>query len=181
MSRRIYFDIDGVLADFDAAGMKLTVRSDLNAASELLTPEQRQAKKDLWLKIEKTEGFWENLAEISGARELLAAAAKVGELFVLSKAPGAKNFAGGENYTDFVVAEKKRWASMHFGEFFQPENILVIAGGKKEDLVRPTLGDILIDDRPENIAGWIAAGGRGILFTCAADAIVKLSDYAAER
>ena len=39
----------------------------------------------------------------------------------------------------------------------------------------PAPGDLLIDDWSKNIAAWNAAGGRGILFRTAAQALADVS------
>ncbi|MCL2338514.1 MAG: hypothetical protein FWC51_00990 [Proteobacteria bacterium] len=171
---KIYFDMDGVLADFDAVANKIYGRRDLNASASALSPEQAAAKNERWHIIEKTDGFWENLPLVPGARALVSAAAARGEVFILSKTYGPHKFVGGDAYVRHIGMAKKEWAAAHFGEFFRPENVLIVSGPKGETM-KPTQSDILIDDRPDNIAEWCAAGGRGIVFVDADQTIKELS------
>ena len=46
----LYFDIDGVLADFDSM---TSGAAELNHPSSEMTPEMREAKKKFWLNIEQ--------------------------------------------------------------------------------------------------------------------------------
>ena len=98
------------------------------------------------------------------AKYMLSAAQSIGEIFILSKTPGAKHFAGGNEYVKFVANEKRNWIKINLPEFFDEQHV-IICDGNKGQLIRPTHNDILIDDRPENITEWKKYGGRGILFT----------------
>jgi hypothetical protein len=56
-----------------------------------------------------------------------------------------------------------------------PDVKLILRSAKhKKDFAGPK--NILIDDRPDNIDGWIQSGGIGILHTSASDTIQKLQD-----
>lgn len=173
---KIYFDMDGVLVDFEYGARNICQNfADLNHPSEDLSPEQREAKRQFWMKIEQQDDFWRKLPVMDGAEQLLSVAKSVSEIFILSKTPGKKHFINGEKYVQFVADEKRKWVLKHMGKFFDDERI-IICDGKKGALAKPMPEDILIDDRCENIAEWESCGGRGILFVNASDCTNKLKN-----
>lgn len=161
---KIYFDMDGVLADFDAS---ISTSQDLNHPTENLTAANRALKEKLWHDIEQNVKFWSDMPIIKNAEQMLNTATRHAECFVLSKAPSAKHFINGEKYVRFIENEKRKWILKHFGNFFDISHI-IICNGNKGELIHPTHNDILIDDRQENIKDWELCGGRGILFQDAA-------------
>lgn len=167
---KIYFDMDGVLVDFDSVRPDT---SDFNHPSEELSPEMRTAKKQFWRDIEQQENFWRDIPVMVNAEHLLSVAKSVGEIFILSKTPSAKHFITGQKYVDFVADEKRKWALKNFGNFFDGKHIIICTGNKGE-LVKPSSEDILVDDRRENIVEWESCGGRGILFVNALDVAQQL-------
>ena len=172
---KIYFDMDGVLADFDTAAAPLSGgRDDLNNRVDLMSVDARDAKSARWHRIEQNQNFWADIPVMDGIEELLRVAADMGELFVLTSVPAAKKFVGGEKYVDFIEAEKKAWIARHMGDFFPQQNVIV-ARVPKEELVQPTADTLLIDDRAVNIDDWCAAGGRGLVFGDVATAIKDLT------
>ncbi len=173
---KIYFDMDGVLVDFEHGARNVYQNfADLNHPSEELSPEQREAKRQCWLKIEQQGDFWCNLPVMNDAEQLLGVAKSVGEIFILSKTPSAKHFVNGEKYVQFVADEKRKWVLKHLGKFFDDEHI-IICNGKKGALAKPMPEDVLIDDRCENINEWESCGGRGILFVNSIDSANKLKN-----
>lgn len=170
---KIYFDMDGVLADFDAAAAEYNM-GDLNRQTKSMTADDKKAKQMRWRWIEENKDFWINMPVVADVQELLAVARRMGDLFVLTKVPGAKNFIGGDAYVDFIEAQKRAWIARHFSDFFDDEHVIV-ARIAKEDLLRPTRDDLLIDDRAGNIADWGAAGGRGIVFSTPEQVIKDLT------
>ena len=167
---KIYFDMDGVLAHFDAMRPN---DKDLNHPSEDLSPEQRTAKKLFWQEIEKQPNFWRDIPVMPNTEYLLTTAFDIGEIFVLSKTPGAKKFVGGQKYVDFVANEKHKWITKHLNKFFDAKHV-IICDGPKGELMRPVKTDILVDDRQENINEWELHGGVGVLFTNAVDTAKRL-------
>ncbi len=172
----LYFDIDGVLADFDSM---TSGAAELNHPSSEMTPEMREAKKKFWLNIEQNFSFWADMPVMENIQELLTVAKSIGEIFVLSKTPGAKHFLSGQKYVDFVADEKRKWIAKNLGEFFNTEHV-IICDGKKGKLIQPNKNDILVDDRPENIKEWESCGGRGILFINSISAKQELLNMIAE-
>ena len=156
-----YFDMDGVLADFDSSAPKNS--QALNHPSESMSDTEKQAKRQFWQTIEQNKNFWRDIPLFPGIKDVLKSAQTKGELFVLTKTPGAKHFIGGQDYVDFVTKEKIDWILKNMPEFFDEKHIIV-CDGKKGALIKPTENDILVDDRAENITEWEQHNGRGILF-----------------
>ncbi len=167
---KIYFDMDNVLAHFDAMRPNDT---DLNHPSAELSPEKQAAKKQFWRNIEQDKNFWSDIPVMPNIKTLLLTTQNMGENFVLSKTPGAKHFIGGQQYVDFIADEKRKWILKNLNEFFDIKHIIICDGAKGE-LIHPSATDLLIDDRQENIIEWTEHGGRGILFKNALDARTKI-------
>ena len=156
-----YFDMDGVLADFDSCAPKS--KQSLNHPYESMSDIEKQVKRQFWLDIEQNKNFWRDIPVFSGIKDVLKSAQTKGEIFVLTKTPGAKHFVGGQEYVDFIAREKTDWILKNMSEFFDKKHIIV-CDGKKGALINPSSNDILIDDRSENITEWEQHNGRGILF-----------------
>ena len=163
--------MDGVLAHFDAMRPN---DKDLNHPSEELSAEKRAAKKLFWQEIEKQSNFWHDIPLMANIEQLLSVAKSMGEIFVLSKTPGANKFVGGEKYVAFVASEKRKWIAEHLNRFFDAKHV-IICDGAKGALIHPRKMDILVDDRLENIDEWVSHGGRGVLFTNAIDTTSRLN------
>lgn len=170
---KIYFDMDGVLADFDAAVAEYNNGESLNRQTKSMTTDEKKAKQMRWQWIENKKSFWANIPVVKGINDVLDVACKMGDLFVLTKVPGAKNFIGGDRYVDFIEAQKRMWIKQHFSEFFDDAHVIV-ARISKEELLHPGKLDLLIDDRSGNVSDWVAAGGCGIVFSNVAGAIKDL-------
>lgn len=167
--------MDGVLADFDAAAAPFSQgRTDLNNQGKLMTSDALDAKRARWHRIEETRDFWANISVMKDIDALLDAVSGCAELYVLTSVPSAKNFVAGTLYVDFIEREKREWIARHMAKYFAPKNVIVTRIAK-ERLIRPTENDILIDDRTGNVADWMAAGGRGIVFKSPAQAIKDLT------
>ena len=172
---KIYFDMDDVLVNFTHNASKYHNNADLNHPSKDLSPEQRVAKKQFWLSVEQDQDFWRTMPVTDNIETLLSVAKSKGELFILSKTPGAKHFTSGEKYVDYVASEKRKWALKNLGKYFDDEHIIICRGPKSEE-IHPTKNDVLIDDRVENITEWESNGGTGILFINATDCAKKLAE-----
>ena len=170
---KYYFDMDGVITNFDSMVPNSAI---FNHPSETLNDEMRAAKKQFWLTVEQTPNFWRDMPMIHNADYMLSVAHESGEIFVLSKTPGAKHFVGGQNYVDFVANEKRKWIATNLKYFFDEQHI-IICDGNKGKLIQPDRNDILIDDRQENINDWTECGGRGILFRDANNTVQKMKTH----
>jgi 5'(3')-deoxyribonucleotidase len=169
--------MDGVLADFELAVEHLSQgRTDLNNQGKLMTDEAKNAKKQRWQRIEVTAGFFENLHIVPKVQDLVSTAKDMGEIFVLTAVPSAKNFIAGESFVEHIKTAKRQWIADKMTDFFHPESVLIVTGAK-ENQIKPSKTDILIDDRAGNVADWIAAGGTGIHFKSAEQSIKDLTSF----
>jgi hypothetical protein len=160
---RIAFDLDGVLADMDAAVAGVTERlfgagsapllpEETGAGPETVEPAVEQApaaevampqsrSRDAWREIRKTENFWETLGEIeAGAVARLASIADEHgwEIVFLTQRPPTSGAT--------VQRQSQRWLSAHG---FAYPSVCVVDGSRGK--VAAALGlDLVVDDRPEN-------------------------------
>lgn len=167
---KFYFDMDNVLTNFDAI---IPNNPALNHPSDTLDEAGRAAKKQFWQTVEKTPNFWHDMPMVPGADYMLSVANEHGEIFILSKTPGAKHFSAGQDYVNFVANEKRNWIYKRFNHLFDTKHV-IICDSHKGALIHPSINDILIDDRQENIDEWTQCGGSGILFKSATDAIQRI-------
>jgi hypothetical protein len=148
---RIYCDMDGVLVDFNKGYKELTgvdLGTEHRNDSHFWDP-INEAGYDFWINLEwmgDGKELWDFISPYNP--ELLSAPSRQMESRV------AKN--------DWVEREL-------------PGVHLILRSAKhKKDFAGPK--NILIDDRPDNIDGWVQSGGIGILHTSASDTIQKLQD-----
>ena len=163
MGIRIGFDLDGVLADMDAAVAAVSERL-FGAGSAPLSPGEMDAgleaaeaavdqapagaavtppsrRRDVWREIRGTENFWESLSETeAGAVARLAALAdeRGWEVVFLTQRPPT---AGAT-----VQRQSQRWLA---GLGFAYPSVCVVDGSRGK--VAAALGlDLVVDDRSEN-------------------------------
>jgi hypothetical protein len=142
MSLRIAFDMDGVLADMDAAlgdeAERLFGATPEALPTDRLTPRQ---ERRLWEHVESIANFWETLHEIEpGIVERLhaLAVARRWEVIFLTKRPGT----AGET----AQRQTQRWLEAHG---FTLPSVYVVQGSRGQIAAALDL-DFVIDDRPEN-------------------------------
>ena len=171
---RIFFDMDGVLANFLAAVSERPEFNDHPYPSASSTDIEKK-RRQFWSLIENTTGFWENMPEIEDTKKMVKFAYESGhELFILSLVPNATRFRQGMVYVSHIKSAKKEWVLSHFGDFFNPKNI-IITDCSKAKLIKPIASDILIDDVKAIVDEWISYGGKGILFSSVDQAMEELS------
>lgn len=153
---KLYLDLDGVLADFDA---KYT---------ELFGPRPTEEEKkhghfwDNWKSFVDNKSF-EDLPLHRDALLLLNA------VKILNVPTEILSSSGGGYSHDEVIAQKKVWLKKHGIDF--PANFSP-GGKRKANWAAPR--HVLIDDTPKNIEAFESAGGTGILHKNAHDTISKL-------
>ena len=145
MSLRIAFDMDGVLADMDAALGDEAERlfgdppsADPPQSRSRLKPRQ---ERRLWERVESIENFWESLAEIEPgvvARLHALAAERRREVVFLTKRPAT---AGAT-----AQVQTQRWLD---ARGFTLPSVYVVQGSRGRIAAALAL-DFVIDDRPEN-------------------------------
>lgn len=132
----IFFDLDGVLSDFD---LHLHNENKLTADG-----------KTNWDALDYQ--WWSTMPVIEGAKEFYDEAKTLGKAkFLTAPVMGQDCFAGKAAWIQKFLPERGKFALMDL--IICPSgDKLLLAGGKR----------ILIDDREKNIQEWEAAGGIGI-------------------
>lgn len=155
MITKIYLDMDGVLCDFEGR-YRMLYFSD---------PSESRNKKDWdtnWAHFVLSRQF-ETLELFPGAKDLITYVRSLGvHIEILSS-------SGGNKYHNEVELQKTVWLANH--RLFFPVNIVA---GKKFKANYASFDSLLIDDTPEVIDSFVAAGGQGILYTTFKDAKRKM-------
>jgi FMN phosphatase YigB (HAD superfamily) len=145
------FDLDGTLADFDAA-----MKRDMSALAAPGEPESPPEREDepthLALRrrmVKRQPGFWRNLAPINLGISLFREAVRMGyRTAVITKAPR----------TNFPAwSEKVEWSHAHLLKI-DPE--LQVNLVEDKGLV---YGKALVDDWPPYVEAWLAHRPRGLV------------------
>lgn len=152
--RKIYFDLDGVMADFDRGVYEL-------CGMDAFSHEDDKSDDIMWLRIKEVGHFYDKLELMPGAKELFDDLyAKYGDKCeILSGIPKPRRgiTTAGEDKISWV----RRMLSKNV-----KVNIVY-----KEDKPDYCTGEdcILIDDLPANIRAWEDMGGTGIINSGADD------------
>jgi hypothetical protein len=136
----LFMDLDGVLAAFDE-----NVERRFGAPPSVLGDER------MWQLVNNHEDFWIAMPLKEGAAELWAAALPFKPV-VLTGCPRS-------NYEQ-AAAHKREWVAGHFGSDIKV--ITCLSRDKQLHLIEP--GDVLVDDRVQNIKRWRKVGGVGVLY-----------------
>lgn len=142
----IYLDMDGVVADFDGYAHQLLG----------LGPSEGKYPETVWQKLIANPRLYRDLKPLPYASQLYNFCTKLAEkldyrVAFLTAIPK-------KNDVQHAMHDKVEWCQKHFPGtpvFFGPYS------RDKQNHCRP--GDILIDDRTDNIQEWKSAGGIGIL------------------
>lgn len=140
MTAKLFLDLDGVLADFDAH-FPATFGLDHRGLADDAMWERINAHPRYFLDMPACPGaldFWRSVRDL--------------DPIVLTSCPRT-------NYAH-VARQERLWVREHLsGEIL----VLPVLGGHNKPLFMHSLGDILIDDFAKNIEAWEKAGGFGIL------------------
>ena len=152
MVSKIYFDLYGVLADFDRGVMELAGfnRNGANANSDI-------KDDDMWQAIARVSNFYDKLELMPGAKEMFSLIYKKygDKVEVLTGIPKPKR------NINTAAEDKTNWVRRLLGTEIKVNTVL--REGKKNYCSGSDC--ILIDDLKKNINEWEAYGGTGILFT----------------
>lgn len=147
----IYFDMDGVLVDY-FGGLKDTAKK-LGVA-----PDDNKA---IWDEINKNPvEWWANLKPIPDGIKLFNA--------VKDKEPSILSSAGTKEATK---QGKLAWLKKNGLSPYLKEIVFTNSKSAKKKYAKG--GDILIDDRGDNVADWEMAGGTGYVFNNNSSEILK--------
>lgn len=147
----IFCDMDGVLVDFDG---------EFERKHGVLP--YKIPREELWEIVINTKDYWINLPKTDDADKLINYL-KHYNFQILTGLP-VYGF-------DKAEKEKKQWLK---NQYNITEGVICCLSKDKQNYGKPL--DILIDDRPNNIAKWEEMGGIGILHTSADETIQKLKD-----
>lgn len=169
----IYFDMDGVLADFDTARAQIIPNApDVNRSSSELSEEARKFKNRLYDAMLLDKEFYYNLEPHTGALDMYEALSHF-EPVILTAAPS--RFQG----EDFECASdaKWRWCQKHLG-LKDPARFICTTSAEKPTYVGYIPGSLqlLIDDRESNCRAWEEHGGTAILHRSPAQTLQKVSN-----
>ena len=164
---KIFVDLDGVLADFEAgvnaAMSKVYGGKHIHNENEYLNSSKYRSR--MWKGLsdyQKKHGgqFWEDLPLMQDAKQLWNYVSKY-PVEILS-ATGNPQYGAGE--------QKHRWVAKNIDPNVKVN--LTRKSAEKAQMAAPN--HILIDDKSKSIDPWIQAGGIGILHRSAARTIAEL-------
>lgn len=190
-----YLDLDGVMADYEAGIKRFGFEPDpeLNKSTVLMSGTNNAKKRERYDAIKGTT-FFADLPLLPGALDIYTECAKHCDPVILTAAPkfGADEDDYYLNPHWLGAAYHKRWwvehvllpkANLHtsgFGKTFikhlsmvarrvhiADERFICTTSTRKHEFMhrQHAKHQVLIDDRPSNIAAWSEAGGIGILHT----------------
>ena len=148
---RIYLDMDGVIADFNTAFQRIDGRTTEEVSKE--------GDKAFWEHVDKGGlKFWSEMPWMPGSKKLWNYVKDKDVVILTAPARSLPNSPKG----------KKIWIQRELG------NVKVIFKRAREKHEYADKVSVLIDDSESNIRNWKSAGGIGILFRSADQAIREL-------
>ena len=161
---RIYFDLDGVLADFDRGIRELC---GIEPRSQDACPEGYEADK-MWEAVKSIGHFYDRLHLMPGAKELFDTVYSEypDRCEILSAVPRPER--------GIVTAgdDKISWVRRMLSEDVK---INIVLRKDKQDFCSGS-SSILIDDLRSNIRKWNEHGGTGILHISSEDTLAELKE-----
>ena len=157
MSRpTLWLDLDGVLADFDKRAREM--------CGDAIVDDKARGD-ELWSIVHKDPHFYRDLENCVGMPSLWYHARKTGlEVKILTAIPRRTTMPEAE-------ADKRDWCSRFLGADVPVE----IGPYSRDKWKHCKPGDILIDDRADNIDDWVKKGGGvGILHTSVKSTLEQL-------
>ncbi len=155
---KIYFDMDGVLADFNRGVAELC-----GIAPPLKQDEDPVEDEIMWAHVKEVPHFYDKLELMPGAKEMFDLLYKKygDKCEILTGIPNERR-----GLKD-VAEDKIKWMRRLLSEDIV---INTVRKANKKDYVKGG-GYILIDDLEPTVETWNALGGTGILHTSAAETL----------
>ena len=157
--KKVYFDMDGVLADFGAG---VSQKFGIDTATRKTVHDRKKFDDEMYAKIREDAHFF---LELEPLREVIG---RIGAANVAILTAVPKPERGVVN----AASDKEAWIRKHVGADIEVNIVLraeKAASAKSED-------DILIDDNDGTIRQWNAAGGTGILHKSAEETRARLAE-----
>ena len=154
--KNIFIDMDGVLVDFEKGISEMIghpLGSDNYGHSEYDRRKQELTDKRCFRKLPPMVDY----------HELIGYVKHTGLNWEILTAAGAIN-------RQLVVWDKNEWIK----EYVDPFVVVTCTYSGSQKKIFAQKGNILIDDRPENIEAWESEGGIGILHKNARDTINEI-------
>ena len=160
---KIYFDMDGVLADFNRGVAELC-----GIAPPLKQDEDPVEDEIMWAHVKEVPHFYDKLELMPGAKEMFDLLYKKygDKCEILTGIPNERR--GLKN----VAEDKIKWMRRLLSEDIV---INTVRKTDKKDYVKGG-GYILIDDLEPTVETWNALGGTGILHTSASETLEILKN-----
>jgi hypothetical protein len=160
---KIYFDMDGVLADFERGVKEIC---GVIPPSQNAKHHKPGEDDEMWERIKETKHFYDYLELMPRAKEMFDAVYdKFGDRCeILTGIPKPKRGIAnaGEDKTIWVR------------RLLSKDIVINIVQREEKPQYCKGKGCILIDDMQRNIRDWIAEGGTGIIHTSAEDTLNQL-------
>ena len=153
MTRQLYLDCDGVLADFDTGATAI-----LGLPPRAF--EKRHGLGRFWQKLATAPDFYFGLPLLPDAMQLFDAVRHLRPIILTGLPRG-----------DWAADQKVRWAARHF----PGTRIITTMARDKRDHAKE--GDVLVDDQTRHRHLWEEVGGVFIHHTSAAHTIEALRAY----
>ena len=153
MSRQLYLDCDGVLADFESGATAILG----------LPPddyENRHGPAPFWRKLAEAPDFYFGLPLLPDAMMLFEAVRHLDPIILTGLPQG-----------NWAAEQKVRWAA----RYFPGTRIITVLARDKRDHCRT--GDVLVDDQLRHARLWREAGGIFIHHRNAEATLQALADY----
>lgn len=148
---RVYLDLDGVMADFDAHFPAL-----------FGVDHRHMLDDDMWAQINSHPSYFRDMPVCQGAVEFFRSVEALNPI-ILTACPKS-------NYAH-AARQKREWVREHLGTNV---TVLPVMGGSNKPLFMHAKGDILIDDFDRNTIAWVKAGGTAILHRSFAQTAISL-------
>lgn len=159
--KKIYFDMDGVLADFERGineicGMDMPIQG-------LSTDEEDNR---MWEAVKEADHFYDNLEPMKGAIDMYRELSSKYDCEILSAIP--------KPHRGIATAgeDKRNWVCRVLSPSM---NVNIVYSQDKKNYAKDK-GTILIDDLDKNIKEWENCGGTGIKFESAEQVLKRIKD-----
>jgi hypothetical protein len=153
MSRQLYLDCDGVLADFEKGATAILG----------LPPrrfEERHGIGKFWQKLAQAPDFYFSLPLLPGATRLFEAVKHLDPIILTGLPRG-----------NWAADQKMRWAAKHFPGV----RMITCMARDKRDHARA--GDVLVDDQVKHRHLWEEAGGIFVHHRDVDETLTAIADY----